>query len=113
MKSLKIFESFLNRLRSNKTVYKIRPGSDIYKFVSTENPNYYFRDPSGGFIISDNGYEVETFDRTSSILKSERKINQGSDIYQYIKCEYRQNSPTLDLNGNYLLNDEMILKKKR
>jgi hypothetical protein len=113
MKNLNIFESFLNRLKKGKTTYRITKGCDAYKFYSTECPNYFIKDNSGSFLVSDNNYEIDTMDNGITQVSFDRKIVPGTEAYQYIRCEYRQNSPIIDIDGNYLLNDEMILTKRR
>ncbi len=106
---ISVFEKAFKR-GDSFTIYK---SSKAYDFFSNECPKQFCKDLNGNFLVkNDNDVAKDTYEELSSSFSS-RKINVGSDSYSYFMSEYRQNSPTTDYYGNFILNDEIVKTKTR
>jgi hypothetical protein len=47
------------------------------------------------------------------IISNSRLIRKSSNLYDYVQAEFRQNTPTVDYYGNFILPDYCIKTKTK
>ena len=92
------FTSIFKNLFKTRTL-KIEKSNPAYSFFSGEY-NSLTKDSNGNLLVLCDNHPESITKQISSL------VTISSDMYSYIKCEYRQNSPTIDFEGNYIINSE-------
>ena len=112
MRRYNFFISVFEKAFKRGEVFTVNKSSKAYEFFSNEYPKEYCRDLNGNYIVKNTDEGKDTYKKVSDPFPS-RKVDLGSDSYSYFMSEYRQNSPTTDIFGNFLLNDEIVKTKTR
>lgn len=103
------FRDFFARAFKGKKSFCVQKSNPAYSYIARECPNSFSKDESGNFIISADREELANVREAIVRIKSvTRRVEVGSNEYEYFLNEYRQNSPMRDLYGNIVLNDEMV-----
>ena len=112
MKNFNYYLSVLRDTISKHNSIVIRKTSEAYTFFVNECPDLYSKDNNGNLLIY-NTANKRTADVTAKMTPSLRIISRNFDLYPYFESEYRQNTPSRDNNGNYILPDEIVKIKTK
>lgn len=114
MRGFKFFVSVFERAFRSDEAFRISRSNRAYNFFSNEYPNDISKDSEGNILMSGvrcaKSKVVRDFDGSE---RTTRVIPKSSPSYDYFACEYRQNTPTQDAFGNFILSDEIVKVKTR
>lgn len=114
MRGLKFFISVFQRAARSDESFRINRSNKAYNFFSNEYPNDISKDNEGNILMRGEAIMKSLReDEGSSYRAAARIIRKASPSYDYFACEYRQNTPTQDAFGNFILNDEIVKVKTR
>ena len=100
--------SFFRQKFEEDTTLTITRTSPSYSFFISEFKNGLSRDPNGNLLIRKEKERLIKLRKYVSQI-----ISMGSDAYSYYLNEYRQNSPVQDMNGNIILNEEIVEQEQK
>ncbi len=114
MRGFKFFVSVFQKAFRSDESFRISRSNKAYNFFSNEYPNDISKDNEGNILMRGAAISKALIeDEGSSYRAASRVIRKASPSYDYFACEYRQNTPTQDAFGNFILNDEIVKVKTR
>jgi len=114
MRGFKFFVSVFEKALRSDDSFRINRSNKAFSFFSNEYPNDISKDNEGNILMRGAAIRKSLMDDDSTSYRAaSRVIRKASASYDYFACEYRQNTPTQDAFGNFILNDEIVKVKTR